>query len=508
MAQYEISGANAGTALMRMLEADDIAPGSAPSYQLCKDIYAYHPFGGKLVDVPINIAQSQAREISIDNDPGDRAREAFLREWVALEADRYIGQGMRLARIYGISTIALMVNKAEPKVPVDFAALGDANITFNIFDPLNTSGSLTFSQVPLSPAFMKAATVAVNGVAFHPSRTVVMVNEDPLYIEWTTSAFGFVGRSVYQRALFPLKSFVQTMLTDDFVSRKAGILVAKLEQPGSIIDNVMATIGAVKRAAIKMARTNNVISIAKDEAIESLNLQNIDGAVAMARKNIIDNIAAAADGMPAKLLNSETFAEGFGEGTEDAKHVAQYIDRIRLQMKPLYDFFDQIAMYRAWTPKFYETIKNDFPEAYGDVSYEEAFYGWRNSFKAVWPSLLTEPDSEKVKVDDVKLRAAIAIAEVMLPGLDGDNRGRLFAWLADTFNGLELLAPAPLELDWDSVASAQEQLGEYSEPPPPRPEGLPRGDGLVEFRAAVGAITSRANAPERRSLLRHLGNRA
>ncbi|WP_245168482.1 hypothetical protein [Enterobacter roggenkampii] len=39
-------------------------------------------------------------------------------------------------------------------------------------------------------------------------------------------------------------------------------------------------------------------------------------------------MAAAAD-MPAIILNSETFAQGFGEGTEDARAVAVYIDNIR-----------------------------------------------------------------------------------------------------------------------------------------------------------------------------------
>jgi len=37
---------------------------------------------------------------------------------------------------------------------------------------------------------------------------------------YTQAAFGFVGRSVYQRPLYPLKSFVQTMITDDLGGAK------------------------------------------------------------------------------------------------------------------------------------------------------------------------------------------------------------------------------------------------------------------------------------------------
>ena len=96
-----------------------------------------------------------------------------------------------------------------------------------------------------------------------------------------------------------------------------------------------------------------------------------------ARKNILENIALSSD-MPAKLLNNETFAEGFGEGTEDAKVVAQYIDRIRTKMQPLYDFFDRIVMYRAWNPDFYKTMKK----------------AWRNAWLGLPPDA-PEPSKEE-----------------------------------------------------------------------------------------------------------------
>ena len=121
------------------------------------------------------------------------------------------------------------------------------------------------------------------------------------------------------------------------------------------------------------------------------------------RENILENIAASAD-MPAIILKEETFAEGFGEGTEDAKHVAQFVDRERITMDPLKRYFDKIVQHRAWNPNFYETIQNLFPETYGDVKYETAFREWQNSFVAEWPNLLEEPDSEKSKIDDVQAK--------------------------------------------------------------------------------------------------------
>jgi hypothetical protein len=111
---------------------------------------------------------------------------------------------------------------------------------------------------------------------------------------------------------------------------------------------------------LKEAKTDTVISIA---AVEALDLKNIDGAYGMARKDILENIAAG-DDMPAKILIDETFAEGFGEGTEDAKNIAQFINRVRIGMNPLYEFFDKIVQYRAWNEDFYGVIQGNFPEMY------------------------------------------------------------------------------------------------------------------------------------------------
>ena len=53
------------------------------------------------------------------------------------------------------------------------------------------------------------------------------------------------------------------------------------------------------------------------------------------RKNVLQNIATAVP-MPARMLNHETFAEGFGEGTEDAAAESRFITRIRDDMADVY----------------------------------------------------------------------------------------------------------------------------------------------------------------------------
>ena len=464
-ATLDITGSNLGTSLTQLLMSDEIVPGSDVSYELCKQIYLYHPLGKKMAEKPISIAMSQKRNISVPNSPEDIIKEAFDREWQAIGADKHIFNVMRTSRIYGIASVAYGADGIPSDKPIDPKELAGMDLFFNILDPLNTAGSLVLSQNPNSADFQKHAAISIAGQAYHRSRSCTMMNEEPIYIHYTSSAFGFVGRSVYQRALFPLKSFIQSMITDDMVTRKAGVLIAKIKPAGSIIDKTMAAMTGLKRNILKDAETNNVISIGQDDSIEAINMQNTDTAMTVARKNLLENIASAAD-MPAQMLNNETFAEGFGEGQEDAKSVVQYIDYIRTEMQPLYEYFDKIVQARAWNTEFYKTIQAQFPE-YKKIPYTKAFFDWKNSFAAKWPSLLIEPESELIKVEDVRLKAIIAMIEVLLPTLDPDNKSRMVEWAATNFNEQKLLFKQPLLLDYEALA-------EYEPPDPAQEPNAPK----------------------------------
>jgi Protein of unknown function (DUF1073) len=444
-----------GSPLMKILMSDNIELGSSASYELCKLIYSYHPLGGKLIDAPVQLAQSQGRMVNIPGPAEERVKKAYQDEWARLNCDVVIANCARLARIYGVSSIACMVKDDDHTKPLDFATLSNKKIAFNVFDPLNTAGSLIMNQDPNSISFLKPISIMVQGQPYHPTRTVVHLNEDPIYLDYTTSAYGYVGRSVYQRALFPLKSFLQTMLTDDLVTKKAGVVVAKLKPPGSIINNVMQSIAGIKRQMLKDALVGSVLNISIEESIESLNLQNIDTSARSARKNILENIAAAA-GMPAKLVNSETLAVAFAEGEEDAKAIARFIDKLRESMQHLYDYFNQIVQFRAWNYDFYKTIQTDYKD-YKGKSYNEAFTEWTNHFFATWPSLLTEPDSEKIKVANVKLRSIIALLDTLLPMADPASKEMLIESAVDNFNDMKILFPTPFKIDAKKMAAYSEQ---------------------------------------------------
>jgi hypothetical protein len=440
-----------GNSLEEIFLSGDIIPGDTVSYSVCKSIFLYHPLGFKMVCGPLQLAMSEGRAVTVPNSPGERVAQVFQQQWEEINADAYIFQTMAMSRVYGISSLALLIDGVAPTEPLDPWSLPDANIAFNIYDPLNTSGSLVLNQQPMSMDFMKVQEISVQGNAFHRSRAITVQNEFPVYIAWNPSAFGFVGRSVYQRAFFPLKSYLKSMITDDMIETKVGVIVAKIKQAGSIANAVMKASAAFKRNVVKEAETGNTINITPEEDVVSLNLQNMDGPHALARRNILENIATAAD-MPIKILAQEAFVEGFGEGTEDARAVARYVDRVRITTDPLYRFFDKICQYRAWSPAFFESMQQDFPQTYGGMTYREAFYKWSNSFTTEWPSVLEEPESELAQLEDVKLKAVIALIQVFEPILDSSNKLVLYEWAADNIATNKVIFSSPLEFDFEQLS--------------------------------------------------------
>lgn len=461
---FEI-GSCSHSELMALLDSDDIQPGSTAGYQTCKTIYLFHPLGGKMVDRPIKMAMNESRTVHISQAYGieQRLRDAFEREWEALGADNHIANAARISRIYGVSAIAMLVDNQEPSSAVDYRTLYKHNVTFNILDPLNTAGSIVLNQDPNAQDFQKVEGIRVAGKPYHKSRCVVQQNEDPIYLAYNSAAFGFTGRSVYQRALFPLKSFIQTMRTDDMVAVKGGLLVTKIKGPSSVVNNMMQKLSGIKRMMLKRGKTGEVLQIGDGDNIESIDLSNLEKPLDSARKHILENVAAAAD-MPAIILNSETFAQGFGEGTEDARAVAVYIDNIREWLDQLYAFFIRVCQYRAWSIEFFQSLRADFPDLKN--TYSLYFASWINNFEYRWPPSLKEQDSEKVKVDETRFKAIVSMLEVLLPQVntDDENRALLIEWAQANANANENLFPQRLDLDIDSLKANRPEQPRDEEP--------------------------------------------
>jgi hypothetical protein len=246
--------------------------------------------------------------------------------------------------------------------------------------------------------------------------------------------------------------------------------VAKIKQTGAAVTNMMLGMIGLKRNVVKEAKVGNVISIGTDgEEIESINLTNLSEPFMTARKNIVEDIASGAP-MPAKMLTDESFAQGFADGTEDANEQARYIDGEREQMQPLYEFLDELCMRRAWNPDWYANLQKQYPTQFGKMPFERAFFMFKESFDAQWPSLLKEPESEQVHVADVKLRALIAVLQVYMPKLDPENLVIVAKFVNDNINEMKQMFSSPLNFNydtWEDHLAKEPEEGEEPKTPAP-----------------------------------------
>jgi hypothetical protein len=468
MSTISITNTAVGGSLIDLLNAGDIQPGSDIGYNICKTLWEYHPLGGKLVEKPIRLALSKKRLITMDMEADEMCIEAFEREWESLGATNHIRDVMFINRAYGAAGIVYGAEGIPTSEPIDPWKLSELNLYFNQLDPLNMAGSIVTNQNPNAPDFQKPLPyTTAAGQPYHPSRSTVVFNGTPIYLSYQASAFGFTGRSVFLRALYPLKSFIQSMITDDLVTFKSGLIISKMKPAGSIVNRVMSSVAGIKRTYLQQGGTGNVLSIDIDEEISSIDLNNTGLAMTTARDNIIANIAAASD-VPAMLLKDEAFTQGFGEGTEDAKAIVQYIHGIREDMASLYKFFDKIVMHRAWNEEFFNAVKNKFPETYGSMTYETAFYFWKDKFTVEWESLMEEPESDKVKVEETKMNGITQMLTAMLPVVDPVNKAKLLVWAQDNINEMQSMFQSTLELDEDLLASYEppEAVAPLTEPKP------------------------------------------
>lgn len=464
MAEIQIDSA-LGSALTKILESEEIQPGQDVSYETCKLLWQFHPLGGKLVEKPISMAMCKPRHYSVETDPDERVVRRFQEVWERMEMNEKIKNFFFICRCYGAAAIGVGTTTTSCKEPLPTFGLSEEEVYINVWDPLNAAGSMVTDQNPNSPYFQKAnRTLKIASKNWHHSRTLKIFNGTPIYLEYQNSAFGFTGRSVFQRVLYSMKSYVGTMVANDLVSQKAGVLVAKVQQNGSVMNGIMAVAAGKKREFVKEARNNGVLNISTGEDIESLNLQNIDKALNTSRDNIISDIASGSD-VPAILIKEEAFSKGWSEGSEDSKAISQYIDGVRQLIEPVMDYFEKLVQYIAWSEDFYTSLKNDYPDIINE-NYTTTFYRWRREFTAKWQELVEESPDTRREADSKVIQQAVAVYAALSPTLDPENRASLADWVAGVANGTQTYGDLPLIIDVEALAK-------YI---PPAPQEQPNGN--------------------------------
>lgn len=457
----------------RLMENDSIVPGEPAGYELCKLLWEYHPLGGKLVEKPITMALFKPRNNTVDGDEDKRLVTAFEETWTRLDITSKISNLFFVTRCYGAAVLAIGNRKEGSKTDaaLELWGLDEDDIFINIFDPLNAAGSMGTTQDPNTAEFQQPnRLISVAGKTWHPSRTLRLFNGAPIYLSFQSSSFGYTGRSVFQRVVYPMKSFLQTMVTDNMVSNKAGVLVAKIKQQGPVASAITAFALKIKRGMIKVSATENVLSIGDGDSIESLDLQNIDKAMTVTRDDIISNVATGSD-IPAVLIKDEAFAIGFSDGTEDSKAVAQYIDGVRQKIDPAILFFERIVQHIAWNEAFFVAMQADYPEMYAGKSYKEVFYQWQHAFTSEWPPLMESPPEVVQKSEGEVVKQVVELFNALSSKLDPANNATLVECVAEAINRLSTFKDSPLVLDYDVLAAYTPPAPTASFPPLEIPHG-------------------------------------
>ncbi|HHT8898677.1 TPA: hypothetical protein ACT5CR_003122 [Burkholderia cenocepacia] len=441
------------TQLYNNLVNEVIEPGTGLSYQLAKQIYLEHPMGQRAVDNVINLAFSQERTIA--GIPED-AKKAFKSAWAAARADTAIKNCARHARIYGLGTL------------VD---LGGG--TFKIYDPLLTAGSLVGNiSEPLARDFLTPNDPVVRDFKFTPQNSVVAFNGEPIYLAYAQSAFGYTGRSVYYNMLPQLAAFLVSMEVDALVLKKSGVLVAKTKPVGAAANRMSMWWQRKKASDVKRSLNGNVLAIEEGEDISTLNMANTADAMTTARNNVISNIATALDA-PAVILQNDVLTNGFGEGKEDSKVIAQFVERYRNEIEHIFEFMIPRIQELAWTEEWYASFVMANP-AYASISFQSATNFWRNNFEYTWPNYLVEPDSEKVKREESSFNAYLALYEKLQAGIQNPETRRALAQsLVELTHSDELqtLLPLPIDIEFGDE--------DFSNPAPTEFKGQIREDENV-----------------------------
>src|SRR5215469_12310336 len=121
-----------GNALQELLVAPDIVPGDVISYETCKQIYLYHPLGARITEGPVSLAMAQKLDIKVPNSSGEKCGEAFAEEWKNIGGDFLVHNILTVSRIYGVASIALLVEGMKSSESINYWDLPDLNISFNI----------------------------------------------------------------------------------------------------------------------------------------------------------------------------------------------------------------------------------------------------------------------------------------------------------------------------------------------------------------------------------------
>ena len=366
----------------------------------------YHPLMLAITGKPFLDALSRGFEYVFDDAPPE-AKERFAK--VADSATQPVIRVFKLALSYGAAGIGIVVSGEDASKPIDtgwFSQNLENGFSFNTFDSLVTAGSFITDLDPNSTEFQKVIDFSVRGKRYHFSRCKAVFNplEDPNYLQYESSAYGFVSASILKRALPALQQYLRLRIAETLLTKKVASFVIKQDVKQSVYEKISETINSFKRSKVEDLTGGDAITIGIDDSIESFDLANSSQTInALDELNM--NSLASSTGWQASYLKHSMLSTGFADGSNDAAQIDKMLYSVQRFTKELFEWIDDILFYIAWTDGFIDEIANQSPDLYRGKTRNQIRQLWRTGYERKFNPPTAEQPKDKAAANGDFLEA-------------------------------------------------------------------------------------------------------
>ena len=335
-------------------------------------------FGKKVTGTMPDLSFSAKRKIIIENAP-EEAVTRFEQVAKEINLEDSVKQISINARTFGTGYFSVSITGKPIDRHVTIAEVQENDLRILPLDPILISGSET-ERDPESVKFMELKYIYVGGKKAHHTRAGYIYNTPPIYNLYTPANYAFGGLSVFENIadileMMPtLREGIQRLISKgsllmiqaDRGSVASGLGEAEIEQT---VANYLST--ADNFGTLLLDRKHDAKFFGFEGASE------VDTLFELIRKNI--NIGV--HDTPASLMLDQSMANGLSEGSEDMKSVLMCLDSYRYTLIPVYKMADRYVMMKAWTPQFFATMQEKYPQEFAGKQYFETIYSWMSAFE-------------------------------------------------------------------------------------------------------------------------------
>lgn len=366
----------------------------------------YHPLMLAITGKPFLDALSRGFEYVFDDAPPE-AKKRFAK--VADAATTPVIRVFKLALSYGAAGIGIVVKGEDASKPIDtgwFSQNLENGFSFNTFDSLVTAGSFVTDLDPNSIEFQKVIDFSVRGKKYHYSRCKAVFNplEDPNYLQYESSAYGFVSASILKRALPALQDYLLNKIAKRKLLKKVASFVHKQDAKSAVYDKITEYVAKIKRSIVEDLTSGEAIIVGLEESVESFNLTNHPQVMQFLTDDNMNDIANAT-GWQASYLKHSILSTGFADGSNDAAQIDKMLYSVQRFTQELFEWIDDILFYIAWTDGFIDEIANQSPDLYRGKTRNQIRQLWRTGYERKFNPPTAEQPKDKAAANGDFLEA-------------------------------------------------------------------------------------------------------